>query len=296
MSKKIKHWNLIVLMLFLNLLIPMSSTILKVKAYNGIDLQGVKVAIYCNSFSDETLDSRIALQSMFLWMNASIENITAVQIREGKLSNYNIFVLPGRSVSLSRYEMQDSGITILLDYIRSGGAYFGVCGGTNFAVGNDVNLFSGSLIPVPEEVTNPHIVEMRLNSLSKEPYLTHLNQSFSICFWGSTYFSPDEGQQFNTIAFYGNSNRPGMITLRYGLGAVFLSSPHGEFEENSARDETDGFDYLNDPDSEWNLYLRVSQWLVSVPKDNVILIWLISVSCGSFGIEFVLILKKYRKH
>ena len=296
MSKKIKHWNLIILLIFLNILIPMSSNTLKVKAYNGIDLQGVKVAIYCNAFSDETLDSRIALQSMFLWMNASVENITAAQIREGKLSNYNIFVLPGRSESLSHYEMQDSGVTILLDYIRSGGAYFGVCGGTSFAVRNDVNLFSGSLIPVPGEVTSPHIVEMRLNTLSKEPYLTGLNESFSILFWGSAYFYPNQGQQFNTIAYYGTSNKPGMITFRYGLGAVFLSSPHGEFEENSERDGTDEFDYLNDIDSEWNLYLRVSLWLISVPKDNIILIWLISITCGSLGIGFLLILKKYRKH
>ncbi|MFX0009125.1 MAG: BPL-N domain-containing protein [Candidatus Hermodarchaeota archaeon] len=296
MSKRIKHWNFIVMMLFLNVLIPVSSTILKVEAHSGLDLQGVKVAIYCNTVSDETLDSRIALQNMFHWMNASIENITAVQIREGKLSNYNIFVLPGRSESLSLYEMQNSGVTILLDYIRSGGAYFGVCGGTNFAALNDVNLFSGNLIPVPGEVISSHIVEMRLNSLSKEPSLTGLNESFSILFWGSTYFYPDASQQFNTIAYYENSNKPGMITFRYGLGAVFLSSPHGEFEENNERDGTDEFDVLNDEDSEWNLYLRISQWLVSVPKDNIILIWLISVTCGSLGIGFLMILKKYRKH
>jgi hypothetical protein len=54
-----------------------------------------------------------------------------------------------------------------------------------------------------------------------------------------------------------------MIALKYGQGSVFLSSPHPEYEEDSARDGTSAFDYLNDTDSEWGLMLKIAQWLVS---------------------------------
>ncbi|MFW9935250.1 MAG: hypothetical protein ACFFDU_07080, partial [Candidatus Thorarchaeota archaeon] len=57
---------------------------------------------------------------------------------------------------------------------------------------------------------------------------------------------------------------PCMVTFRYGLGVVFLSSPHPEIEEGDSRDETTFQDGLNDPDSEWGLMRVIARWLIDV--------------------------------
>ena len=295
MRKKILKKKYIVFLLLLYIFIPITYSSRVVRGESGQDLHGVRVGIYSNNLADQTLASRIAIQQMFMWMNATVENINAIEIKDGALSKYDIFVIPGRSEGTTYNELGEDGVNSVLNYIRSGGNYFGICGGTNFAALDAVNLFSGALLPVPGELRTPHIVQMRVNTLINDPNLTGLNESFSIAFWGSVYFSPSADQQFITIASYSNSNTPGMIVYRYGLGTVFLSSPHAEFEENSDRDGTDEFDIFDDEDSEWDLLLRVAQWQVKVSKDNLIFIFVVSVNCGAFAIGAILLILHKRK-
>jgi len=86
-----------------------------------------------------------------------------------------------------------------------------------------------------------------------------------------------------------------MISYRYGLGSVFLSSPHPEFEENSDRDGTDNFDGFNDTDSEWDLMLEITRWLVDAPVIQISILWVMSISgVAIFSLLLVLFLKKRR--
>jgi glutamine amidotransferase-like uncharacterized protein len=295
MRKKILKKKYIVFFLFLYIFIPITYGSRIVRGESGQDLYGVRVGIYSNNLGDQTLASRIAIEQMFMWMNATVENINALEIKDGALSKYDIFVIPGRSEGTTYSELGEDGVNSVLNYIRSGGNYFGICGGTNFAALDAVNLFSGTLLPAPGELRTPHITQMRVNTLITDPDLTDLNESFSIMFWGSIYFSPATDQQFITIASYSNSNTPGMIVYRYGLGTVFLSSPHAEFEENSDRDGTDEFDILDDEDSEWDLLLSVAQWQIKTSNDSFIFIFIISVNCGAFAIGGILLLIKKQK-
>ena len=64
------------------------------------------------------------------------------------------------------------------------------------------------------------------------------------------------------ICTYTDTGFAGMIAFEYGNGTVFLSSPHPEYEEGSMRDGTDFWDSIPDPDSEWDLMLKVCQWLL----------------------------------
>jgi hypothetical protein len=89
-----------------------------------------------------------------------------------------------------------------------------------------------------------------------------------------------------------------MVTFEYGSGTVFLSSPHPENEEGNPRDGTDYEDELDDPDSEWNLLLTISQWLVELaggpapnPFSGVIIIIgvvaVVVVVVGGVGLFFM---------
>jgi glutamine amidotransferase-like uncharacterized protein len=284
-----------ILLLIALFLVPIPLFSINVSGLEQSDLRNVRVAIYSNRHSDELLASRIALESMFIWMNANVENINASVIRNGGLTSYDIFVMPGRSDSTTYSELENLGVDNVLNFVRNGGSYFGICGGVHFAARGDVNLFSGAVREVPGEAFLPHIVEMKLNTHLLNPELIGSNDTFSTLFWGSTYFVPDNPGQIHSIATYSNCNESGMIFYNFGLGSVFLSSPHVEFEENSARDGTSMFDAHNDLDSEWDFLLEISHWLVDTPNTQIAIIWIMSISGGAvFTLVVVQYIKKRR--
>jgi len=107
-----------------------------------------------------------------------------------------------------------------------------------------------------------HLTIMHINRMSTGPDLSDCPENVSTMYWTSSYFSPQEGVAVIPIALYDYSDRAGMIAFNYGQGTVFLSSPHPEYEEGSDQDGTIFGDELADPESEWDILLRVSTWLV----------------------------------
>ena len=103
---------------------------------------------------------------------------------------------------------------------------------------------------------------MNVNRSSSGPDLSDLPANFTTWYYASQYFNPHAGADVHVIATYEYNNEAGMVAFEYENGTVFLSSPHPEYEEDSDRDDTDFGDYLEDPDSEWDLLLSVSIWLI----------------------------------
>jgi hypothetical protein len=66
---------------------------------------------------------------------------------------------------------------------------------------------------------------------------------------------------------YPTNDGVALCVARYGYGTIFICGPHPEFEEGSPRDGTTLFDALNDPDSEWGILRRVTQWLMDEASD-----------------------------
>jgi glutamine amidotransferase-like uncharacterized protein len=291
MTSKPMNWKLLGLIALIIFSFSFSTKILNGDATPESDLKGIKVAIYNNQNSDVYLASRIALQNMFEWMNAKVFNITALEIQQGKLFEYSIFVIPGRAPGVSLYELGENGMNSILDYIKLGGSYIGICGGAIFAASEEFNLFSGEVLyPVPGVSPTTHITEMRLIKNSGGPNFSSKNETFSTLYWGSSYFNLNGMNNILPIALYSECNESGMIAYSYGLGNVFLSSPHPEFEENNERDGTDIFDNLNDVDSEWPMMLNISQWLVSSSRDRIIIIWTVSLGGGAIIAAFITLL------
>jgi glutamine amidotransferase-like uncharacterized protein len=223
------------------------------------DLTGVNVAIY-NGLGVMG-SSRMALTRLFEWMNATVVAITASQIINESLCDYDILVIPGGSETTASSELESEGKQKIIDFIAQGGSYFGICGGATFGV-TYLRLFDGYIVPGSEEGDLIHATMMHVNQSSAGPDLSDLPVDFTTMYYASQYFVPKQGTSFYTVATYDYNDNPGMIAFEYGNGTVFLSSPHPEFEENGDRDETTFGDDLDDPDSEWDLLLRVSTWLV----------------------------------
>ena len=229
-------------------------------------MEDVRVAIY----NDRGVlpSSAVALLSMFRWMHAKANYVNSTEIKQGVLDGYDIVAFPGGDTYDYSLSLGSIGRNAISDFIAAGGSYFGICGGSIFGTNSYLRLFNG-YVSGAVNGSGSKIIEMTINRNSTGPDLSTEPLTYHVLYWDSGYFySMNESYMstVNPIALYPQNNEPGMITCRYGNGTVFLSFPHPEYEENSARDGTDYFSVYNDPDSEWPLLLKVSLWLVDASK------------------------------
>jgi glutamine amidotransferase-like uncharacterized protein len=238
-------------------------------------LAGVRVAIYHGNAALGAADSYVALEHMFKWMGAFVDYISPEQVQDGGLITYKILVMPGGSTDSYAYELGDDGMANIKSFVEMGGVYFGVCGGAILAMGSYLNLYTGYVYPAPVPGTTgtSRLINMTVNRNSTGPNLSNEPEQYSTLYWGSMYFD-HYGNDVIPIMNYPQNGKPGMIAFRKGLGTVFISRPHPEFEEGSARDGTTSFDSYNDPDSEWGLLLKVSKWLVDTSNFILTLLWI----------------------
>jgi glutamine amidotransferase-like uncharacterized protein len=272
--------------LYLMLITPIPS----VAQVEHEDLTGVKVAVY--NGAGVMGSSCIALTRLFEWMNASVVNVTASQIRDHFLNDYDIFVIPGGSETTCSSELESEGKQEVKDFIAAGGSFFGICGGATFGA-TYLLLFNGFMSPLYEPGPIIHMTTMNINQSSTGPDLSDLPANFTTMYYGSQYFTPRWGASVHIIATYEYNGRAGMVAFSYGNGTVFLSSPHPEYEENDDRDGTSSYDYLTDPDSEWPLLFRVSKWLVDAsyvePSGQTMTIDFPLIAIASTGLVIVVL-------
>jgi glutamine amidotransferase-like uncharacterized protein len=265
------------------------------------DLKGVNVRVYNGDGSEYS--SYVALSAMFKWMNATVRNITSDNILSGSLTDCDILAYPGGNYVSYLTSLGNEGIEIIRNFLRNGGSYFGVCGGAMFGV-DGLNLIDGYFLSTnPEMPEGYYITEMNVNRESTGPDLSDEPATYHLLYWGSRYYHSENMSNINPIMTYMYNDQPGSITFGYGNGTVFLSSPHPEYEENSDRDETSVFGLLDDPDSEWDLLLKISLWLSlnssTTPEDDwmplIISLSIIIPATTAIGVAVFIIYRRRKK-
>ncbi len=229
------------------------------------DLTGVKVAVY--NGTGVMISSRIAVAKMFEWMGATVVNVTAEQVRNDFLDDCDILAVAGGSESTANLDFDSEGKEKIQDFVYNGGSYFGICGGSTFGA-MYLLLTNCFMSPANEPGDLIHMTTMNINQSCEGPDLSDFPENFTTMYYGSQYFTPMYGTSFYRIATYDYNDNAGMIADTYGYGTVFLSSPHPEYEENSDRDSTTFGDIHDDPDSEWDLLMRVSIWLIEASTEE----------------------------
>jgi glutamine amidotransferase-like uncharacterized protein len=258
------------------------------------NLEGMQVRVYEGGIDQKNVASKTALFHMFQWMNANVDWINAQDILEGELEKVDLLAMP----AISPYRINDESVsaggnlyevrTMIQKFIQNGGAYFGIYGGRYFEW-SGYPLFEVRLtFPNPDVSSNEYIAEININIAAGGPNLSSKNETMSMLTWNPGYFTSYGETKIITIATYPENGLPAMACFNYGNGRVFVSSPHPEHEENSERDGTTFYDYLDDPDSEWSLLLTVSKWLVD--KTDIIIFW---STVSIFGSVFILALGYY---
>jgi glutamine amidotransferase-like uncharacterized protein len=284
----------------ISFLTPSSFRFDNVLAQERKDLTDITVGIYDYSGSIGSGDLSIAVYNMFNWMNATVDVISLYQLLEDGLSGYDIFVIPGGSVVGYNEDFGERGKEIIRNYVRNGGSYFGICGGSHFGTEAYLNLYPGGYInPAPGVQSSYEMVTMNINKDSLWLDLTNISSSLSTIYINGGCF--DEIDIINAIdmhiiAEYSLNNMPGMVAFRFGSGSAFLCSPHPEIEEDNNRDGLSVFDYFDDPESEWDLVLRVSLWLINPLRPALyIVLDIIGITILAVVIVFALFQKYVKK-
>ncbi len=261
------------------------------------DLQGVRVAVYGET-ENMVVSSEIALHAMFEWMNATVEYLSAEEIKSGRLEEFDILAMPGGQILAYFQALGTEGIDNISRWIADGGSYFGICGGALFpAAFQQFGIYNGTYaIVIPGDYTSLNLTRMNVNTTCVGPDLSHMPAYFDTLFWGSSYFIPDEDFEYIPLATYQGHGGAGMIAFDHEQGNVFFSSPHPEYEEGSMRDDTAEFDEFNDSDTEWDFLLQIAIWQVesSLPDNPNIefpLIQLTAIAAVSI-VSIVIILRK----
>ncbi|MFX1368829.1 MAG: BPL-N domain-containing protein [Promethearchaeota archaeon] len=236
------------------------------------DLAGVNVAIYEGEAGEAAIACRTAMFNMFLWMNASVDLVDAADVKGGALDDYDIIAMPPGNLPMYTVELGYDGLDAIRDFVRYGGSFLGISGGAIFACAEMVygtteseyllELYNGTARgPVPS-IPDQTIAEFNVNTSCVEVDLSGFPATLSSLHWGATYYTSDVMEGVITVATYQTNDASAMILFKYGTGCVFLTGLHPEFEEDSARDGTDYFDELSDPDSEWPLMMQCTNWML----------------------------------
>jgi glutamine amidotransferase PdxT len=194
-------------------------------------------------------------------MNATVANVTSIDIKNGSLQEYDILVVPGGSETTASSDLDSEGRQMIRDYVKQGGSYFGICGGATFGA-RYLGFFRGYMSPLNEPGSIIHLTSMQVNQSCVGPDLSGCSENFSTMYYASQYFVPNTAVDVHVVATYEYNGEAGMVAFEHENGTVFLSSPHPEYEEMSDRDNTSFGSDLDDPDSEWDMLLQVSKWLV----------------------------------
>jgi glutamine amidotransferase-like uncharacterized protein len=240
------------------------------------DLTGIKVAVY-EGVTDEqssSLSSRTALFWMFRWMNATVDVVTAADIRNDILSDYDIIAVPGGWAWAYFQDLTNSGVVKIRNFVENGGAFFGVCAGAYFAcdnirweggtIGYSLDLYPNLGIGPIEEIAawpGHNMTRINLNKTVTGIDLSGEPDSHIVMYYGGPYFETAGTDGVSVIATYDVNDEPAIIAYEYGQGRLVLSGPHVEWEEDADRDGVAWENVYDDEGSEWDMMLQIGLWL-----------------------------------
>ncbi|MFX0054997.1 MAG: BPL-N domain-containing protein [Candidatus Hermodarchaeota archaeon] len=240
------------------------------------DLNGIKVAVY-EGVTDEqssSLSSRTALFWMFRWMNATVDVVTAADIRNDILNDYDIIAIPGGWAWAYFQDLTNSGVVRIRSFVENGGAFFGVCAGAYFAcdnirwegenIGYSLDLYPNLGIGPIEEIAawpGHNMTRINLNKAVTGPDLSGEPDSHIVMYYGGPYFETGGTDGVTVLATYDVNDEPAIIAYEYGQGRIVLSGPHVEWEEDADRDGVAWENVYDDAGSEWDMMLQIGLWL-----------------------------------
>jgi glutamine amidotransferase-like uncharacterized protein len=230
-------------------------------------------ALYVGRGADE--DCIAATTSMLEWMGFEVIPFDAGFVDSSAMDEFDLVCFPGGNMYEYAEDISPDGKQKIKDFIGSGKAYLGICGGAYFAASEVVwqeqtlpmvslELFEGTARgPIDEIVAYPDYGICTIApAISTHPITESLADTMWVLYYWGPSLEPEDTEVVDVLAEYCAVDLPAVLAFEFGEGRVFLIGAHPEFEEGSARDGVEFADELDDKDSEWDFMRDAVDWIL----------------------------------
>ena len=192
---------------------------------------------------EESLNQILKMFSDIPGFTRNIQTINAEQIINKNWSiNTSLFVMPGGADLPYAQKLNGAGNQKIIEYVKSGGSYLGLCAGAYYATSyiefdkggklevigdRELKFFKGkaigpALAPYDYDSENGSRVAKITTTFSDLPEAT-------VYYNGGGYFENAENSENTEIIAYYQNEFPAIIRENYGEGTVILSGVHFEY-------------------------------------------------------------------
>ncbi len=238
-----------------------------------------RIALYNDGGYGTWLDGLKAIEQFLIWKGIAYTEVNADTINNADWENrYAAVCFPGGYAYYYKLAINETGLEKIRNFVRQGGAYWGICAGAYFASDSvqweedglldyPLDLFDGVAIGAIDSIAPWDQYTMtRVNLNPNHPINQFEPASEMILYYGGPFFRKHPGASMDTVGTWdAYFNLPGIVTCNYGSGRVLLMGPHPEIEEDSDRDSTTFADELDDAGSDWPFLWSAIDWLLGQP-------------------------------
>jgi glutamine amidotransferase-like uncharacterized protein len=213
----------------------------------------IKVAVYCHD--EYTSNIRTITNILTVERGFQSSLITAKEIQNGNLSNFDVVLFPGGSGTATKELLGDNGIKNVEKFVKSAGGYVGICGGAYLASGGYGLEFVNVRASLEDVIENGKSVSMadrgmglvgiKMNRIGSGLF-NEVPKHSQVLFTGGPIFTSLIKQRCGALilASYESelcqyecqkgsmTNSPAIIANRVGNGLCVLISPHPEESES----------------------------------------------------------------
>lgn len=171
--------------------------------------------------------------------------LTAAQIQNGELDNYDAIIIPGGSGSKQLNNIGKQGQDIIKDYVNNGGGIIGICAGAYMLSSTKgyPNMQIASSIHIDREHYNRGrgLVEFGLTEEGIKVFPELNNHKLFVQYYDGPVLTKDSLSEYNELGVYISDIHPDgfapvgitpgrtfILNQEYGKGKVFLISGHPE--------------------------------------------------------------------
>lgn len=233
----------------------------------------ITVGLYAGDGAERTCVT--AAERMFKWMGYNVARINANTINNKDIGDIDLLYFPGGSTGPYQADISLEGREKIRQRIHSGGCFIGTCAGALFAAEQIVwdgrpdprgslGVFPGAIEgPTPGIVSGSDHGICQVD-LEPHPITATESEAMWIMYYNGPFLKPHPGAEVDIVGRYHLSGDPALTASEYGAGRVFLTGPHPEWEEDSARDGVSYFDHLGDHGSDWDMMRSATRWCLKI--------------------------------
>jgi len=184
-------------------------------------------------------------------MQCNYSVINKDSILNGALSHYNLLIMPGGDMWQYQSYLATSGMANITEYVRQGGGYIGICGGSYFAATqivwrgwanhprDSVSIYGLNIVPAiadgPIEDFAPSYIDSKCHIRliqPEHPCTIGLSDPIAPYYDHGPKFLFNDSINISVLGRTVTGDKKIILSYQYGLGKVFLTGAHPEADNS----------------------------------------------------------------